>query len=258
MEKEKLLVVFHGDKGGVGKSLGAMLAIDYLMYQGCPVTVVEGDTHIGDVATRFHGADGVNILNVNLDASGPDAENAVNRLFGEIERANSAAVVLNAPANSFKSLDAHADLIAPIAQELGYKIHLAWMIGPSTESAALANQSAMAAVADRRIALVNRGLVPGASLDHFAWYSARHPEYRQAWLDNGGLEGEIPSLLSDVMGEVVSRTGQFSTLAKPADRPQDGLPGVASRHALWRWLNNAWDRGIRSLIEDDAGGASHE
>lgn len=241
---KKQLVTVHGDKGGVGKSLYAMLAVDYALQQGQPVVLVEGDKNIGDVAARYRGVAGVTTLTVNLDASGADAENAVDKLFAEVEQSGGDFIVLNTPANSSKSLDAHADLITPVAAELGYALNVAWLLGPAGESAALANRSALAASASKRIAVINRGLAAGAGNDHYAWFTSQTAE-RERWLERGGLEGELPLLLNRVAAQLKDLPGPFSALAQP------GSPlTVVSRSGLWRWLQAAWGGSVAPLVEE--------
>lgn len=47
------IIVIHGDKGGVGKSMVAMAVTDYLMKSGAKVAIVEADTQNPDVARMF-------------------------------------------------------------------------------------------------------------------------------------------------------------------------------------------------------------
>ena len=43
----KHLVISHGDKGGVGKSIFSMLAVEFGLFAERNVAIVEGDTKIG-------------------------------------------------------------------------------------------------------------------------------------------------------------------------------------------------------------------
>jgi hypothetical protein len=204
----KNLIISHGDKGGVGKSIFSMLAVEYGLYRERGVVIVEGDTQIGDVKSRYENV--VPVLSVNLDKSGKDAENAIATLFGHLEALESDFVVMNAPANAHKALDSHAELIAPVAQELGFRICVAWMIGREASSATLANASTICQVADRRIAVVNRH-ESDYDRDYY-WFTV--PQYREAWIASGGLTGEIPELASRVGAKVKEYPGQsFASLA---------------------------------------------
>ncbi len=59
----KHLVISHGDKGGVGKSIFSMLAVEFGLFSGRNVAIVEGDTKIGDVKARYENV--VSVLSVN-------------------------------------------------------------------------------------------------------------------------------------------------------------------------------------------------
>src|SRR5450631_893970 len=48
--------VFHGDKGGVGKSFATAAFGEYLLGKGRPITVVESDARNADAARYFEGA----------------------------------------------------------------------------------------------------------------------------------------------------------------------------------------------------------
>lgn len=241
---EKQIVVAHGDKGGVGKSLYSMLMIDYALDKGQPVVLIEGDKNISDVARRFAGVDGVTTIKVDLDASGIDAEASINKLFTEIESAGGDFFVLNTPANSSKSIDIHTDQFMFACDELGYSLRLAWMVGTGQESAILANQSQLAAAADRRIAVVNRGLAPGADDSHFYWLSTQGEPERTQWLEAGGIEGELLTLLSRVKTQVDNLPGPFQSLTL-----RSSPLNVISRSGLWRWLQAARENAVAPLVE---------
>jgi hypothetical protein len=237
----KNLIISHGDKGGVGKSIFSMLAVEYGLYRERGVVIVEGDTQIGDVKSRYENV--VPVLSVNLDKSGKDAENAIATLFGHLEALESDFVVMNAPANAHKALDSHAELIAPVAQELGFRICVAWMIGREASSATLANASTICQVADRRIAVVNRH-ESDYDRDYY-WFTV--PQYREAWIASGGLTGEIPELASRVGAKVKEYQGQSFTSLAGRDSPLF----VVERQIIKNWLRKSWEGAVVPLIEED-------
>ncbi len=242
----KKIIISHGDKGGVGKSMFASLALEYIISRGQKVTLVEGDPNIGDVARRYAGVDGINVLGVNLDKSGVDAENAINALFSEIETLDSDYVVINSPANAAKTIDFHSDLIVPVAHDLGFEVLVAWMVGQGEESASLSSKSHLCEFADKKIAVLNYGLSGGLGSDHFAWME--HPA-RDAWLETGGIEGSIPLLISRVSGQVKDiRAASMLQLAKSPDSPLN----LISRQGLSRWLDSCFDGAVAPLIGEVA------
>ncbi len=237
----KHLVISHGDKGGVGKSIFSMLAVEFGLFSGRNVALVEGDTKIGDVKARYENV--VSVLSVNLDKSGKDAENAIATLFSHLEALQSDLVVMNLPANSHKAIDAYAEIIVPVAQELGLQICVAWMIGRESSSATMANASAICQLADRKMAVVNRH---ESDFDRdYYWFTA--PQYREEWIASGGLTGEIPEFASRVGARVKEYQGQsFASLAGP----QSPL-FIVERQIIKHWLQKSWQGSVIPLLEGE-------
>ena len=236
----KHLVISHGDKGGVGKSIFSMLAVEFGLFAERNVAIVEGDTKIGDVKARYENV--VSVLSVNLDKSGKDAENAIATLFGHLEALDSDFVVMNAPANAHKALDSYAELIVPVARELGFQICVAWMIGRESSSATLANESVICQVADRKIAVVNRH-ESDYDRDYY-WFAV--PQYKDAWIASGGLTGEISELASRVGAKVKEYQGRsFASLAGP-----ESPLFIVERQIIKNWLRKSWQESMTPLIEE--------
>ena len=236
----KHLVISHGDKGGVGKSIFSMLAVEFGLFSGRTIAIVEGDTKIGDVKARYENV--VSVLSVNLDKSGKDAENAIATLFGHLEALESDFVVMNAPANAHKALDSYAELIVPVARELGFQICVAWMVGRESSSATLANESMICQAADRKIAVVNRH---ESDYDRdFYWFTV--PQFKDAWIASGGLIGEIPELASRVGAKVKEHQGRsFASLAGP-----ESPLFIVERQIIKNWLRKSWQESMIPLIEE--------
>ena len=237
----KHLVISHGDKGGVGKSIFSMLAVEFGLFSGRNVAIVEGDTKIGDVKARYE--DVVSVLSVNLDKSGKDAENAIATLFSHLEALQSDLVVMNLPANSHKAIDAYAEIIVPVAQELGLQICVAWMIGRESSSATMAIESAICQLANRKMAVVNRH---ESDFDRdYYWFTA--PQYREKWIVSGGLTGEIPELASRVGARVKEYQGQsFASLAGP-----ESPLFIVERQIIKHWLQKSWQGSVIPLLEGE-------
>ncbi|WP_248885658.1 hypothetical protein [Acidithiobacillus acidisediminis] len=236
----KHLVISHGDKGGVGKSIFSMLAVEFGLFSGRNVAIVEGDTKIGDVKARYENV--VSVLSVNLDKSGKDAENAIATLFGHLEALESDYVVMNAPANAHKALDSYAELIVPVARELGFQICVAWMIGRESSSATLANESAICQMADRKMAVVNRH-ESDYDLDYY-WFTV--PQFKDAWIASGGLTGEIPELASRVGAKIKEHQGRsFASLAG-----RESPLFIVERQIIKNWLRKSWEESMIPLVEE--------
>lgn len=237
----KKLIVSHGDKGGVGKSMFAMLTTDYLLHHGENVSLIEGDAEIGDVGKRYDGVINVTTLDVNLDKSGRDAENAIAVLFRHVEKMGCENVIINSPANAKKALDTNADIILPVAQDLGFEVCVAWMVGIEEASAEMSAKSVICEMADRKIAVVNRH---ESEFDaDFAWFS--RPEYKDAWIQSGGLTGEIPELASRVASKLKEHKGRSLTSLAGPDSPLH----IVDRQVIKNWLKKSWTSAVQPLID---------
>lgn len=62
----KPIIIFHGDKGGVGKSWTASVFTDWLVKRKIPIALVDGDTRNPDVCRMF--ADAIPTTQANLRA----------------------------------------------------------------------------------------------------------------------------------------------------------------------------------------------
>lgn len=222
----KHIIIVHGDKGGVGKTTVAGLSADYAVKKHGSVVVVEGDLKIGDIARRFRGVAGVQGLAVDL--ARPDgSEDAAVALFSEIEKLDADLVVINTPASASLTIDRQADIIVPAAHDLGYAVHVAWLLGPGDDSARLAGESQLCRLADRKVAIVNKAF--GQTI---AW--AHHPA-RAAWLESGGIEGELPVLSERTMAAVRDLPGRYSVIAQDL-----GALNTIQRSAVHRWVHASW------------------
>jgi len=239
----KKLVICHGDKGGVGKSIFAMLTADYGLQCGHSTAVIEGDIKIGDVAKRYQGVSGVSVLGIDLDKSGRDAENAITSLFRQLEDSEADFVVLNAPANAHKALDSQAEIIVPVAQDLGFEVCVAWMVGLEESCARLANLSVICEMADKKIAVVNRH---ESQYDpDFFWLTDKTD--RDIWVKSGGILGEIPDLASRVAAKLKENQGVPLAFLASKDSPLH----LVDRQVIKNWLRKSWGSAVIPLVGGD-------
>jgi hypothetical protein len=241
----KKLIISHGDKGGVGKSIFAMLAVDYALHRKMPVAVVEGDVKIGDVGKRYDGVQNVSTLRLDLDKSGRDAENAITTLFRHLEESESEIVVMNSPANAKKALDSNAEIIVPVARDLGFEICVGWMVGIEESSAVMAVESIICDMADRKIAVVNRH---ESEYDpDFFWFT--NPKYKDTWVKSGGILGEIPDLASRVAAKLKEHQGVPLAALAGKDSPLH----IVDRQVIKNWLRKAFENAVMPLVEEGEG-----
>lgn len=236
--RTKTILIVHGDKGGVGKTTYASLAIDYLLNKYGAATVIEGDKKIADVLARYVGVSGVKGLTVDL--ARPDlSEEAIIGLFAKIEEIGGDHIVINCPASASGTIDAQAEIIMPAAQELGYQVIVAWLMGPGEDSARLAIESALCREADQKIAVIN-GLF--GDPERTAW--AKH-ESRADWQESGGYEGVLPAMTDRIARRVRETPGRFTAIANDRDLT------VIERQAIKRWIEKSWSQTVEILYTDE-------
>ena len=235
----KDILIVHGDKGGVGKSTYAGLAIDYLIQKGDEsVIVIEGDKKIDDVARRYQGMAGVTGMIVDL--ARPDfSEEAILGLFEEIERAGGKNVVINLPSGGSSTIDAQAEIVIPTVRSLGYEVYVAWLIGADEDSVTLAGESAMCREADRKIAILNE---KEGNPENFPWNQSG---FRKEWLESGGLEGILPCLTERVAIKVRRIPGRYSNLERSPELV------IAEKASVSRWVRKAWETAVAPLYESE-------
>ena len=227
----KQMIFVHGDKGGCGKSTFATLLTDFMLNQGLPVALIEGDAMIRDVAPRFEDVANVNVVDVDL-ARSDMSEDAIVGLFSVLEQhlSDVETVVVNTPASGSATLDKQADIITRTLLELGFELVVAWMIGEDEASAKLASQSQLCKMAKAKIAVQNTRLKPVEALP---W--RKHP-IRQEWLASGGKEIVLPGLTERVISKVREIQKPYSEIV----RDRDNCLTIVERQSLKRWVETAW------------------
>ncbi|MCP5476860.1 MAG: hypothetical protein H7A19_18685 [Rhodanobacteraceae bacterium] len=217
---ERLMIVSHGEKGGVGKSTVATLLTE--LAPSRPM-LVECDESAPDVARRYraYGYQGVSIPLLTADS----AADALSDLMSEIEACDADVVLVNLPAAASAVVDAYAQEIISVAQQVRRKLVVTYAIGSSYDSAAAARKCAetgLASVADVRLAVLNTYFGPAHRL---GW----DDDCRAVW---DGPETVLPALADRV-------TARIRSIEAPLSRIADGDMGdvpLVDRALLRRWM----------------------
>jgi len=174
----------QGQKGGVGKSMIASVLIDYMLSIDITPLVIEADSSIPDVARRYSGI--VPGALAPLSAAGDSYETVVAQMIETIESAEQDHIVINLPAAAAETLDPLAlDFLQPSLEMIGAQSTIAFAVGPRPDSSTLAArsiESGLAAISDRRVAVVNGFFGDPGSFD---WTRS---DGRKKWLAAGGTE----------------------------------------------------------------------
>lgn len=221
MEKKRIVVV-HGQKGGVGKSLAASLLVEL-----APVRplIIECDDSAPDVARRYqnHGFEGLQIPLLTADSPA----DALSDMMASIEDAPEQYIVVNLPAAAGAVVDVYADQIKEVAHTLSRELVAVFVIGAGQDSIAAAlscAQNGLASVAHRRIAVLNRYFGTPARL---GW----NDDARARWR---GDEVSLPELATRVVERIRIIDEPLMAIA---DGNNHAIP-IGDRSLLRRWLRD--------------------
>lgn len=227
-----MIFLSHGDKGGVGKSTIACLAIEAAREAGRPYRLVEGDRSMPDVAWRY--ADD-NTAAISLNRVG-DSESSLIALGDLISGTPSdQLIIVNLPAAAGETLEQHAAVIASIAAETGHEISISYSLDRSAMAAASLTNS----IKDGLIAYADRARVflPifVGSRSSFAWL--KDPGYAAFVQRYGdGAVIEMPQIKPDQLRDKVF--GASKPFYDLVSSPGSGL-SISERHVFKPWLVQA-------------------
>jgi len=218
-EKTKTLTLFHGDKGGVGKSFCASVYIDKKLASEAGSVVVEADNRNPDIERIFAS----HLPTERLDLT--DHSGVMD--FVDFLAENTAQeVIVSLPAGVGKTLNLESELIKGALDDLGYKLRVFWPINRLPDSIVLLKrfmtETALAEGAE--IIVVLNGFF--GDEDKFSrWNDSK---VRKEFLAAGGSEKYLPALHDRVVDKIV---GPFSLA-------NDDLK-YSEKAELQRWLKTA-------------------
>ncbi len=130
------IILVHGDKGGVGKSITAMALADYFLGGGGQVAVVDADTQNPDVSRMFDGS--MPVAQVNLRE-----ENGWMDLTDFVTQHQGFTIILNTPAGIGEYMKTHLAEFAHYLQglEQSAEIELWWTMNVHHDSVNLLSEA---------------------------------------------------------------------------------------------------------------------
>ncbi len=177
--------VFHGDKGGVGKSFASFAFGDWLIAERKTVPlIVDADMRNPDVARLFTDVAPTR----QLDLREHDGWIELASLLSE---ATQSEILISLPAGIGDMLDREAADWLESMHELDRDVVLHWAINRTADSVNLLRSALHTFQGHARAMVVIRNLFFGDA-DRFRRWS--DSKTRQAFLEAGGLEIELPDL----------------------------------------------------------------
>lgn len=219
------LVVVHGEKGGVGKSIVAGTYCEYLLSKGHKVVLVDGDLGNPDVARYLKGEDRVQVHMIDLR---DEADRMI--LLDLIHDDPANDIVVSLPA------DMRMPFLTAVAPELVRALKdgkrtaaMVWVLGRLVTSIT-GLQEALGTIGDMKVAAVRNTYHTGGNAEKFTrWEQSKT---RKALLSSGGCEMAFPELLDDVFD------GSFG--ATPPVRFMNGIARYSHRLKIEDWLTKSF------------------
>jgi hypothetical protein len=227
--------VFHGDKGGVGKSFSACSHGEYLLGKGLPLVVVETDTRNADVGRYFKDAATVKKMGLRTEDGWSD-------LFEYVETAETSDIILSLPGNIGGLFEENSGALIEVAREAKRTLVVWWVMSTDVDSVTLLKPVIAAFKETPGTQLVAvRNLHFGEGERFKEWNEGKT---RKEFLAAGGLEidlerlrtaaakatfGNLPSRRFSANGESGLRVGDRYFLREWVERTRVTFDSIADR-----------------------------
>jgi hypothetical protein len=225
----KSIYLIGGSKGGVGKSLVTMAAVDYLQEQGESVLLIESDTSNPDVWKAYK--DSTKTELVNLDEADGWIE-----LVNLCDSNSDSVIVINTAARNNKGVSAYGETLNSTLAELKRKLITLWVINRQRDSLELLKEY-MDAIPNAAVHVVRNGHF--GEEKKFELYNGS--KLRTSVEERGGQSVTFPDLADRVSDDIYSKRMSISVALKD-------LP-IGNRAELTRWRNE-----VKKVLE----GIAHE
>jgi hypothetical protein len=215
--------VFHGDRGGVGKSMLATAFGEYLLGKGRQVAVVETDTQNGDVGRYFEGA-GAAVHRMNLRTADGWIE-----FLSYLQREPSEDIIVALPAGIGGVFTANAGKLLSAVADLKRTLAIFWLMNRTADSIALlapVTASFQKAAGVKIVAVRNLYFGEPGKFDR--WNDGK---VRKSFLSAGGMEMDF----EDLQGKVVDATFAALPPKRFSSNGESGL-GYGEMLFLRDWL----------------------
>ena len=185
------VILFHGDKGGVGKSVTCNVFTDWLVKRGVPVAVIDGDSRNPDVGRMFDGAAPVARSNLRVHDGWMDVTDF---LLAQKDK----VVTMSLPAGIGAELEQEGRRFLSTLAMLQRPLVLVWVMDTGSDVVNLLDQ-ALTLFGDRLAAKIAvRNLYHGQA-NVFEWEGS---EVRKQFEASGGLTINLTPLHSRVRSKV--------------------------------------------------------
>lgn len=216
------IAVFHGDKGGCGKSTAAMCYAEFLASQGKEFLVIDCDPRNADVS-RYVASFAAQSARIDLRGTESDRDEGWYEVLALLGESPFAEVLISLPASIGSVVVDHVADLHGVAAESALNVRYFWVLDSSVDSIVLLGIFAAAVGWARIVVLQNRFF--GGDLDFGIWLDSAT---RKELLAGGGREFDFPKL-----GNALTR---LTLRAMPPVR----LVDRETLHYGKRWVIKTW------------------
>lgn len=205
-EKAMGVVLFHGDKGGVGKSIAASAFIDYMIKKNIPVAAVDGDMRNADVSRMFSGSIPTKLIEFRTQNGWMD-------LMDYAIEQKDKHLVVSMPAGIGADIELAASRFVRNMENAERRIYLAWVMSRTLDSVNLLGEALDSLGGNLHGRVVIKNLFYGSAESFTRWDSSK---LRKSFEACDGITLEFPELASvivDKMNEGKDTLMAFSNAA---------------------------------------------
>lgn len=242
------VILFHGDKGGVGKSWTCSIFLDWLVKCKFSIALVDGDTRNPDVSRMF--SDLMPILNANLRIHDGWMD-----LTDFMMKHPDKIIVISTPAGIGTELSREFSQFIRTINLLDRALSMFWIMNRLPDSVNLLNEAMQVMGTNLRNKIVVKNLFFGEANKFSRWDNS---EAKQRFEEAGGITVALTELHERTVDKLFADNGNIMpfTMAvmpiKEAEKSPHGLT-PSENMELMTWLQNnhkTFDRLRERLIDD--------
>lgn len=227
------VILFGGDKGGVGKSTGCMAFIDWAIAKNKPFILIEGDTSNDNVFKAYK--DTLESHRFNLGSSDGWRE-----MMDLIENKKDANFVVNTPARIDEMIKNEAEIFEAVCSEVGQKVTIFWMLNRQRDSI-LSFKRARSTFGKAQFVAV-KNLYFGLGKKFVLWDEST---VRAEFDKEGGETLEFPELNDRAADRVINARLTFTGAANISSEDNEKLESqrlmISDKTDIQRWLRSVYE-----------------
>jgi hypothetical protein len=243
----KPIIIFHGDKGGVGKSLACSAFADFLMKSKIPVALVDGDTRNPDISRMF--GDMAPVSHANLR----DHEGWMDLIdFVAAEGREREVVCISMPAGVGNELRKEASRFVQSIQSLKRSLSMFWVINRQIDSINLLNEALTVIGEHLQSKFVVKNLFFGNESMFGRWDTS---ETRKRFEKSGGMTIKLLDLHERTIDKLYASSDNvmpFSVAVAPIDQanksPHNLTPSENMELVYWLQENHKTFEILRPML----------